>query len=141
MADVELLLRALAEFLGTERFRKFVQAGCVKGRMRYWQEKAWAKFTSAHPEIALPLDELEVSIRICHIHGRDLLSDFTPVERGCIDYTQEYIQVMREKFPRAATQPVMVGKGFSGDRIQVWFCPECREAEAEWFAKRNRRQR
>jgi hypothetical protein len=53
MADTTAVRRALAAFLGEARFRKFVQQGFRRGRLRYWQEREWSRFTAAQPEFAV----------------------------------------------------------------------------------------
>ena len=53
MTEAAAMRLALADFLGDERLRKFVQKFRGAGRLRFWQEQAWAQFAAAHPEFAV----------------------------------------------------------------------------------------
>lgn len=102
MPAVELR-KALTAFLGEDRFRKFIAAGLP---LRYWQEREWQRFCSAHPEFAVDRAEMEAAIRICHVHGDELQPDEAELFNGCFDYGQEYIETRNRLFPHAATEPV-----------------------------------
>lgn len=127
---------ALHRFLGDEKFRKFVQQGLYRGRLRYWQENAWAEFLVARPEMSVPLHELDSALQVCHLHGDELCPDTVKVFHGCVDYVQSYCEVRNQLFPRAALDIVSTeGRAFSGDTVTVWFCPTCRSAYTAWHAK------
>src|SRR5438046_2361249 len=100
--DAAALRQALAGFMGADRFRKFVQQFGQAGRLRFWQEEVWGRFVAAHPELAVSVDELRVALRVCELHGCELLSDRVEVSRGCIDYAKRYIHARNRLFPRAA---------------------------------------
>jgi hypothetical protein len=137
MAEAVALRQALAAYLGDMRFRKFVHQGLRSGRLRYWQEQEWVRFTAAHPEFAVGMEELEVALRICELHGQELLPDTVEVFRGCMDYADWYIAARNSLFPHAASGPVSTeGAPFEGGRARVWYCPACRQAEVEWQATR-----
>jgi hypothetical protein len=53
MADAAALRRALAAFLGEE----------------------WGRFTAAYPQFVVGLEELAVALRVCELHGEELLPD------------------------------------------------------------------
>src|SRR5262249_5424681 len=61
-------------FLGDERYRKFVQQLNRPGarRLRFWQEDAWAKFVSEHPEFAATQDELRAALCDSEVLGCEL---------------------------------------------------------------------
>lgn len=135
--DAAALRLAFADFLGEERFRKFVRQGLRRGRLRFWQEEAWSLFITAHPEFAVSLDELRVALRVCEVHGRELLPGTAKVFHGCRDYADHYIKARNELFPHAMSGPVSTeGAAFTGDSVEVWYCPECRDAEVAWRAGR-----
>ena len=137
MAEAVALRQALADFLGDERFRKFVHQGVRRGRLRFWQEQEWDRFASAHPEFAVGLEELAVVLRICRLHGDELLPDTVEVFHGCRDYAKWYIEACNKLFPHASSAPWSTeGMPFDGDRIEVWYCRACRQAKAEWESKR-----
>jgi hypothetical protein len=69
MVEPVELRRALAAFLGGDRFRKFVRQGFRKGRLRAWQEREWDRFTAAHPEFAVGWEELAVALRTGPLPG------------------------------------------------------------------------
>jgi hypothetical protein len=140
MADAVELRQALAAFLGSDRFRKFVQQGVRQGRLRYWQEQEWGRFTAAHPEFAVNLAELAVAIRICELHGDELQPDTVEVLHGYIEYAAWYVQARNLLFPHAASGPVATeGAPVEEGQVGVWYCPACRQAEANW--RRTRRIR
>ena len=98
--DVAALRQALASFLGDERYRKFVKHLSYGQRMRYWQEEAWGQFVSGHPEWAMGEDELRVALRVCWVHGAELL-----------------------------TETLTVVDAVADSRTGVtWYCPDCRQA-------------
>jgi len=76
--DVVRLREALASFLGDEAYWKFVRH-LDSWRMRYWQEVAWGRFVSAHPEWAIGEDELRVALRLCWVHRAELLPETVQV--------------------------------------------------------------
>lgn len=133
MGDPVALRRAFAAFLGREQFRKFVEQGWFRGRLRFWQEQAWGRFVAEHPEFAIELGEMEAVFRICHLHGVELQSGYADVFHGCRNLTQSYIEVRSRLFPRAALDPVSTeAQSFEGGRVGVWFCPSCRRAAEAW---------
>lgn len=136
MEAVELR-KAFARFLGEERFRKFVATGWHRGRLRFWQAQEWDRFCSARPELEASLEELEVALRVCEVHGDELQADEVELSHGCIDYAQDYVGTRNRLFPHAATGPVSTeGAPMQGDRIGVWYCPSCRLAEEKWNTSR-----
>jgi hypothetical protein len=137
MADVAALRQALAAFLGEARYRKFVERGLRRGRLAYWQEQEWGRFTDAHPEFAVSPDDLAVALRVCHLHGDELRPATAEVIHGCVDLARWYVEARNRLFPHAASGPVSTeGAPFEGDRVGVWYCPACRQAEAEWRTNR-----
>src|SRR4051794_27068602 len=104
MVDAVTLRQAFAAFLGEERFRAFVRQLAAPemylGRpgshwppesiqpdrprgLRYWQQQEWSRFTATHPEFATSAEELARALRICEVHGRELLPDTAEVFHGC----------------------------------------------------------
>jgi hypothetical protein len=133
------LRKAFAAFLGDERFRKFVATGWRRGRLRFWQEQEWRRFCAARPEINAGLEELEVALRICHVHGEELQHDEVELFHGCMDYAPDYWEGRNRLFPHASTGPVSTeGRPMQGDGVAVWYCPSCRAAEAKWKTPRRR---
>jgi len=139
MVDATGLRRALAAFLGDAQYRKFVQQGVRRGRLRFWQEQAWAGFVAAHPALAVGADELAAALRVCHLHGDELRPDTAEVVHGCLDWARSYVEARARLFPHAAEDVVPTeGRPFVGDRIGVWYCPSCRAARRAWEARRQR---
>lgn len=138
-AEVIELRKAFAAFLGDERFTKFVAAGWRRGRLRYWQEQEWRRFCAARPDVRAGLDDLEVALRICELHGDELRPDEVELFHGCLDFAQEYVEMRNRLFPHATSGPVATeGSPMGGDRIGVWYCPSCRSAEEKWNSRRRR---
>lgn len=69
MAEPIELRRALAAFLGGDRFRKFVRQGLRNGRLRYWQDNEWIRFTAANPQFVVGLAELAAALRLGPLPG------------------------------------------------------------------------
>jgi hypothetical protein len=137
--DAVAFRRTLLAFLGAERFRKFVEQLNRAGRLRFWQEQVWAEFVSAHPEFSAALDEIRSALRICEMHGSELIPETAEVFHGCRDYAQWYIEARNRLFPHAALEPFSTEWApFASDTIRVWYCPECRAAEAVWRQQRER---
>ena len=137
MVDAGEFRQTFAAFLGEERYQKFVWQGLDRGRLRFWQEEEWDRFTAAHPEYAVGLKELAAILRFCVLHGQELLPDTVEVHHGFMDYAPWYIEVRNRLFPYAASDTWSTeGAPFEGERIGVWYCPACRQAKVEWEAKR-----
>ena len=137
MADAAELRQAFAAFLDDAQYRKFVQQGTPGGRMRYWQEEAWSRFATVHPEFAAHPDALAATLRVCQLHGDELRPDTAEVFQGCMDLAQWYVEARNRLFPHAALDLVSTeGRPFEGDRIGVLFCPSCRAARTEWERRR-----
>ena len=137
MVDAAALRQALAAFLGEEQFRKFVRQGYRSGRLRYWQEQEWVRFTAAHPEFVVGTDELAVALRVCELHGLELLPETVELFRGNIDYAESYLDARKRHSRRGVRAGVHGGHApFEGDRAEVWYCPACRQAESVWKARR-----
>ncbi len=140
MPERSALREALSEFLGQTQFHKFVQTGVRRGRLKYWQEEAWSRFVAARPDMGVGLEELAAALRICELHGRELLAGTAKVFHGCVDYAPVYIVTRNKLFPHAAVDIVSTeGAPFAGDNAQIWYCTECREAHVEWMKKRDSR--
>jgi hypothetical protein len=138
-AEAIELRNAFAAFLGDERFRKFVATGWRRGQLRFWQQQEWDRFCVARPDLKTSLEELQVALRVCELHGDELQPDEVALFPGCIDYAKEYIETRSRLFPHAATAPISTeGVPMEGDRIAVWYCPSCRRAEEKWSARRSR---
>jgi hypothetical protein len=109
--DAASLRRQPAEFLGDKQFRKFVAELRHAGRLRFWQEEMWGRFTATHPEHSVSPATLLAALRVCELHGAELLPDDVPVVEGNIDYDRRYYRVRQEEFPNAAVGPIYTGGG------------------------------
>lgn len=167
--DVALFRQALASFLGDEQYWKFVkhlntrkppdfgQLRYWPGPMRYWQEVAWGRFVSAHPEWAISEHELRVALRICWVHWVDLLPETVEVVSLDHEVLRQYFVTGGYYFPTVAdpggvphhilyygpagselapyarsTSVVQWTEGcpFPPCIMDVWYCPECRRIYA-----------
>ena len=134
MTDPVALRTALAAFLGEERFSKFVRQG-IKPRLKFWQEREWEAFAAANPNMQADLSDLVAALRICEVHGLELLPCTVETTEGCILLSQTYLQARAERFPHAAVDRIMVSAG-TVQCMPAWYCPECRVQAAEWRAGR-----
>jgi len=138
MSDRVIALReAFAQFLGKEQFRKFAKQGMPNGRMKFWQESLWKKFIDSNPDYASFENELQAAIRICDIHGEELLRGEVPIVRGKIRLLERLLgtnfDAMSRYFPNSNSAPFFVGdQNVEGETHEVWYCPTCRENEADY---------
>ena len=58
--------RLFEEFIGTERFEKFVARG-FEPRLRFWQEQELERFYLRHPDLRRDLADIQVILRICQV--------------------------------------------------------------------------
>lgn len=128
-----MVRQALRAYLGEARYRRLVEQGSRRGRLRYWQEREWQRFMAAHPEFAAGLDVLEAALNVCHLHGDELRPDTVPLLQGCIDPAPGFVETSRRLFPNAALGTVSTeGRAVDADRAEVRYCPSCRQVAAEW---------
>jgi hypothetical protein len=131
------LRQALAEFLGDAPYRKFVEQGVRRGRLRDWQELSWGEFTAAHPEFAIGLDVLSAALDVCPLHGQEFLTTTVAVVRGNVHHSREFEQALREGFPHLIPRPYSTeGRPFAGNTAEVRYCPACERAAGEWEGQR-----
>jgi hypothetical protein len=134
MTDPRHLRKALVDFLGEDRFAKFVRQG-IRPRLKFWQEKEWDAFNAANPDMAPNLDDLEIALRFCEVHRQELQPCSVETFDGCIVLGQDYLQARATLFPYAAVDRVMVPAG-TAQHIPSWYCPMCRTKAAEWRGER-----
>ncbi len=125
------LRTALADFLGADRFTKFVRAG-IGARMFYWQERELERFREANPDFKFNLSDLVDALRICEIHQMDLLPCKVEVFRCCLNWSNNYLNEKKSKFPNAAIDMIMVSDDFQESHLDSWYCPKCREIADKW---------
>jgi hypothetical protein len=154
--DVALLRQALACFLGDEGYLKLVKCLNSGERMRYWQEAAWGRFVSAHPEWAISEHELRLAVRVCWMHGAELLPETVKVVNLEDEVLRRHFVTGGYVFPTAdpgevphcvkyngpaggelcpcarSTSVIKWSEGcpFPPCTMVVWYCPECRRVYA-----------
>jgi hypothetical protein len=129
--------RAFTAFVGPEQFRKFVRQFRRAGRLRFWQEQVLERFFAASPGLRVSGDGLATLLRVCELHGDELQPDAIGVVEGNVDYTERYNRSRQELFPNSVPGPWYTEGGPSpGPVARVWYCPECRAAEAAWKSHR-----
>ena len=134
MTDPRDLRESLADFLGEDRFAKFVRQG-VRPRLKFWQEKDWNAFNAANPDMSSSLEDLEIAIRFCVVHRQELQPCVVEAFDGCILLGQDYLQARATLFPYAAVDRVMVPAD-NAHHIPSWYCSMCRSKAAEWRGER-----
>jgi len=138
MSDRVIALReAFAQFLGKEQFRKFAKQGMHNGRMRFWQESLWKRFIAANPDYVSFEKELQAAIRICEIHGDDLLRGEVPIVRRKTRLLTRLLETNHgaaaRYYPNSNSSPFFVGdENVEGETHEVWYCPTCRENESDY---------
>jgi len=150
--DVALLRQALASFLGDERYWKFVKNLNCEG-MRYWMEVAWGRFVSLHPEWAISEPELRVALRVCWMHGVELVPETVKVVKWDAEVSRHFFTTGGYCLPTVAEpgeEPRYIvyngpasgelspcarstalirwteGCPFPPRTMVVWYCSECR---------------
>lgn len=132
VAEVAALRRALADQLGAERFRKFVQQFHSAGRLRFWQEQEWERFVATRSEFAVSENELSVALRVCWLHGEELQRE--SVVASHLELTEGYLRAVAAEFPCAG--PVWSrGCPLPSPPVDVWVCPACRVTRTAWIQR------
>src|SRR5262249_40986458 len=131
MGNAVAFRKALTAFLGHERYRKFVKQGLSKGQLRFWQEQEWGRFSAAHPEFSLTPEELIVALRVCWLHGDELLPETVEILEGQVHFADDYVRAKATSFPCSGQAGVRY-EGCQTRKVEGWYCPECRRAEATW---------
>lgn len=126
--NAAVLRACLKAFLGEQDYRKFLEAGAAEP-MKFWQERAWEKFTTEYPEMAVLSDERASAFDVCPVHESPLNGGFTDSPKG---HTFINAPAMQRDFPRALSMP-LVPVGIN----RVTYCQKCVAAKAEYFATRN----
>jgi hypothetical protein len=134
MTQLETLRSMFAREIGQEEYRRFLEAG-VAGRLRYWQEQLISRFVLAHPELSLAAGELEHALRVCEVHGDELVEGNVPGLAADIDYVKP--PESGSLFPKANISPIGLGSGAIERPVSVWFCPSCRRAYETWRQRAN----
>lgn len=103
-------------FLGEEDYRKFLDAGTA-GQLRQWQTKAWERFVTAHPSMAMSSQERADALDVCPAHEKALLVGFTESPEG---HYFRHPPERKLRFPRAPLMP-LTPHGVQ----RVRYCSEC----------------
>lgn len=140
--EVEKFREALRRFAGNPQYRKFVRTMTTKvkgtGKLLYWQEKLWKRFSEEYPEFAdyVP-QQLEEALNLCHLHLLDLKQENVKAYYVRQTYPTDYIKSRDLRFPYGN----MVFFGDSNAKPKtphrnVAFCEECRKELIRWNARR-----
>jgi len=129
---------AFAMFAGADRYQQFVRALNGEGRWRcrflFWQEELLAPFAASHPSAVVEFERVEQLLRVCELHGAELVPDPEGLSQRCRGAVTEYTRAQGERFPNSDCGPLIIGRRFDNFRRGLWFCPVCRAAETEWAA-------
>ena len=135
--DIAAVRRALNQFLGEERYCRFVREIVTtftrRHRLRYWQETALLSFLAEHPEFDHPRAKLLQAFFECWVHRCNTSQQkrWFPAAGVDIVYGREFERA------RAAEFPLSYGdfgdcEEFPTVQREVWCCPECDEARSRW---------
>ncbi len=119
-------------FLGEQDYQKFLEAGAAEP-LGFWQERAWDKFVTAHPQFNVTPAERAEALDVCPAHEKPLLEGFTDSPDG---YNFFSPPERRSEFPRA---PLMALVPIGVRRVK--YCQQCMAAQAEYFARRDSQRR
>ncbi len=127
--DVNRLRHALVEFLGADRYMRFVRQINRRKRFLAWHETMWAEFASAVPEFAFAtFTEVQSAFSICELHGDELHPYLRRTYSQDIYYSPEFEAAWSALFPHAK-HPI---QSVDGKPIDDRFCPACCEAMLKW---------
>ena len=133
MVDPAEIRYAFHDFVGAERYRKFVSmvpSTADGNRLKFWQERAWESFTTEHPQLTLDFAGIVDLFRICHLHGNPLTQRLVPVQHGCVDFAPEYWQTRNELHPCSPMPFISTeGRDIAETELPIWFCTECEQIE------------
>jgi hypothetical protein len=131
---------AFASFAGPDRYRKFLRAlnreDRWRGRFVYWQEELLARFAATAPSAGVAFEQVESLLRVCELHGADLVADPEALSHRCRGAVTDYTRAAAELFPNTDCGPLVMGRRFDNFRQGLWYCPVCRAAEVEWAVRR-----
>ncbi|RYX84694.1 hypothetical protein EON83_08645 [bacterium] len=88
---------------------------------------------STQPQVA-PLSETEQKRTICELHKTPLQVDEVSITYGLVGFPAGYYEASQREFPNANSSLVggCIIAPDSPKAQAVKFCPQCREAEANW---------
>lgn len=123
----------LKEFLGPEKYRRFISALHGRTKFRYWQEGVWQEYLRVHPKYNYPVSTIAEFLNICHLHECEFLTELAPVFRHISD-TPDRWRIGSMDWPYAYPSPVYVGEKYSPEtRVEIEYCPRCREVLEEYL--------
>ena len=94
------------------------------------------QFAATTLSVVLEFEQIEPMIRVCEMHGTELIPDTARLATRCRGWANDFTQAMEEWFPNIDCGPLVMGNPFDNYRYGLWRCPSCRAAETEW-RKRN----
>jgi hypothetical protein len=136
--DTARLRKYFAEFLGVDRYRRFVLQINRRDRLRGWQQEVWKTFIATNSEFASLNDvAMRAAFRVCEVHGDEFQTYSTQVLRGNVDYSPDYCRAWSSLFPHSKHEFWSTeGMPFDGSTIELLFCRACCEAKSRWDAER-----
>lgn len=130
---------AFIEFTGPDHYRQLIRYLNSGGRWRcrflYWQEELLARFAAAVPLADVAFENLEPLLRVCDLHGVELIADREAFSIRCRGGVSDFTRAAAERFPNIDCGPIETGHRFDSVRHGLWCCPVCRLAEAEYVAR------
>lgn len=122
----EELRQTLKAELGPAKFYTLVEY-CLRG-------ESLPKYFRQFPktcQVAQDLAGLHAALRICPLHERELQPQVVNTLLGRVDYTDAYYEAKKEQFPYAeADWAEMEDEPRPEHRLELLFCPACRERHA-----------
>ena len=130
------LRQRLESVAGADRYREFLRALNRRCRWHkrflYWQESLLAKVGVVAPSPTELFEYAEPLLRACEMHGAELQPDPAAIAQRCRGAVTEYTIAQGQSFPNTDCGPLRPGEPSENFRHGLWFCPECRAAEAGW---------
>jgi hypothetical protein len=134
--DAAELRQRLESVGGSGRYRVFLRALNRRcrwhKRFMYWQEALLAKAGVVATSATELFECAEPLLRICELHGAELQPDPEALAQRCRGAVTEDTIAQGGSFPNTDCGPLRPGEPFENCRHGLWFCPECRAAEARW---------
>ena len=128
------LRQRLESIAGGDRYREFLRS--LNSRCRwhkrflFWQESLLAKAGVVAASATELFECTEPLLRVCELHGAELQPDHEALAQRCRGALSKYTLAQIRSFPNTDCGPLHQGEPLENFRHGLWFCSECRAAEA-----------
>jgi hypothetical protein len=133
LASIEQIRRAMANFLGPKKYRRFLRKGIANSSApgRLARQDEWERFVALHPACVIPDEQYDEAFAVCCVHGCKLVErtirGFVFDEPHVI--TPAFLQARATEFPHSYRE---LSEACGEHR--VWWCATCQDVRERWYA-------